>query len=303
MKNKYLVAILTLIVLSGCSKKTEELASEASQETQDSHVVASNEATTDTSQSNTPSTAPITEQKPSQIINEQLNAAENGRKMVREANINFEAKDVVKSALEIEKITLQSGGFIEQKNIGFVVQDSTSQNIADGKIKIFEKVSPQAEMIVRIPSAKAAQFVNQLLPLMHFLNAQQYSAKRYELKLLEQKMGQSQTLPEHVATAQLSEIARLTRLEVQDRVQFSTIVIALTQPTTMRERYDINLDAVAQLNGDSFWQRAWYGIQKGWQFVLSLLIILITIWPLYLIGLLAWLLYRVIKPYIDKSTK
>ena len=99
--------------------------------------------------------------------------------MVREAHILFQAKDVVKTALEIEKLSLASGGFLEQKNIDFAVRESTSHPIADGKIKIFEKVEPQAEMIVRIPSEKAAQFVNQLLPLMHFLNRQQYTAKRY----------------------------------------------------------------------------------------------------------------------------
>lgn len=223
--------------------------------------------------------------------------------MVREANVHFESKDVVKTALEIEKLSLESGGFLEQKNIDFVVRESTSHPIADGKIRIFEKVEPQAEMIVRIPSEKAAHFVNQLLPLMHFLNRQQYSAKRYELKLLEEKIGQTQAIPNNVASAQMSEISRLTRLEVQDRVRYSTIVIAFTQPTTVREHQDINLDAVAQLNGDSFWQRAWYGIQQGWQFVLSLVVMLITIWPLYLILLIGFSAYRGLKPYWNKWFK
>lgn len=302
MKNPVLIIAFSLLLVSGCSKKTEEMAREASPSAQDS-VAAQAEPTAQNAEVNAPSTTPVIEQKPETILNEQANPAEASRKMVREANIHFESKDVVKTALEIEKLSLESGGFIEQKNIDFGVHESTSQPIADGKIKIFEKVEPRAEMIVRIPSEKAAQFVNQLLPFMHFLNQQQYSAKRFELKLLEEKIGQTQTVPDHVASAQISEISRLTRLEVQDRVRYSTIVIGFTQPATVREHLDINLDAVAQLNGDSFWQRTWYGIEKGWQFVLSLVVVLITIWPLYLIVLLGLVAYRMLKPYWNKWFK
>lgn len=302
MINKYLIAMFTVILISGCSKKTEEMATEASADAQPAQV-STQQAQAAESTSNEPSTTPATTQKPETILNEQVNPAEASRKMVREANVSFESKDVVKTALEIEKLTLSLGGFIEQKNIDFVVQESQSYPIADGKIKIFEKVNPQAEMIIRVPSEKAAHFVNQLLPLMHFLNHQQYSAKRYELKLLEEKMSQTQVVPDHVAAAQVNEISRLTRLEVQDRVRYSTIVIGFTQPATVREHIDINLDAIAQLNGDSFWQRAWYGIQKGWQFVLSLLVVLITIWPLYLIIIIGLIAYRVMKPYLQKWFK
>jgi len=118
--------------------------------------------------------------------------------------------------------------------------------------------------------------VNQLLPLMYFLNQQQYSAKRYELRLLEDKISQTQTVPSDTRNAQMNEIARLTRMEVQDRVRYSTITLAISQPTLVRERIDIDVDAVARLNGDSFWKRAWNGIQYGWRFVLDLLVIMIT---------------------------
>lgn len=302
MKKTTLMLTLSLVLISGCSKKSEDMASEASPSAQET-ATTQTERTTESAEVNAPSTAPVTEQKPDTILNPQVNPAEASRSMVREAHILFQAKDVVKTALEIEKLSLASGGFLEQKNIDFAVRESTSHPIADGKIKIFEKVEPQAEMIVRIPSEKAAQFVNQLLPLMHFLNRQQYTAKRYELKLLEEKIGQTQSVPDHAPSAQLNEISRLTRLEVQDRVRYSTIVIGFNQPATVREHLDINLDAVAQLNGDSFWQRAWYGMQKGWQFVLSLVVILITIWPLYLILLIGLISYRLLKPYWHKWFK
>ena len=38
MKNKYLIAMFTVILISGCSKKTEEMATEASADAQPAQV-------------------------------------------------------------------------------------------------------------------------------------------------------------------------------------------------------------------------------------------------------------------------
>jgi hypothetical protein len=306
MNNKHLILALSLVLISGCAKKAEEAAESAS--AQDSQVVAqdavqaadTSEKSNEQAAENTVDTTPVTEQKPETILSTDVSQAEKARRMVREAQVNFTAKDVVKTALEIDKLTFQAGGFIEQKNISFDVLDKQTQKIGDGKIRVFEKVDPHAEIIVRVPSDKAAVYVNQLLPLMYFLNQQQYSAKRFELKLLEEKMAQTQTVPSDTKQSQLNEISRLTQLEVQDRVRFSTISITIKQPAMVRESLDVDVDAVARLNGDGFWKRAWEGVQYGWQFILDLLVILVTIWPLYLLIMVGCIIYRVTKPLLNK---
>jgi hypothetical protein len=305
MNNKYLILALSLILISGCAKKAEE-AAESSASAQDSQAIAQDAAqAADASEKNAEQSAdidttPVTEQKPETILTTDVSQAEKARRMVREAQVNFTAKDVVKTALEIDKLTFQAGGFIEQKNISFDVLDTQTQKIGDGKIRVFEKVDPHADIIVRVPSDKAAVYVNQLLPLMYFLNQQQYSAKRFELKLLEEKMAQTQTVPSGTKQSQLNEISRLTQLEVQDRVRFSTISITIQQPAMVRESLDVDVDAVARLNGDGFWKRAWEGVQYGWQFILDLLVILVTIWPLYLLFFVGLILYKVTKPLLNK---
>ncbi|MDV2468202.1 hypothetical protein QR674_04325 [Acinetobacter chinensis] len=298
MNQKISALILCSLLLNGCSKKMEEAPAEASTEAvaADSAVSMESEAKAQ----HEPDTTPQTEQKPDVILNTQVNSAESARRMVREASVDFTATDVIKTGLAIDQLTYEAGGFVELKNIDFQVLDTQSQSISDGKIRVFEKVNPVAQIVVRVPSEKAAGFVNQLLPLMYFLNQQQYSAKRYELKLLEEKIAQTQSVSSDTRNSQLSEIARLTQMEVQDRVRYSTISLIVNQPSTVRERIDVDVDAVARLNGDSFWKRAWNGVQYGWQFVLDLLVILITVWPLYLIVLILYVLYRVLKPFLSK---
>ncbi|WP_312967995.1 hypothetical protein [Acinetobacter gerneri] len=303
MQNKSIVLTLLLIsLMSGCAKK--EAASDSSNDAQaaDAAQVATDSAI-QAEAVHEPNTTPATEQKPEVILNTQVNPAEATRRMVREANVDFTAKDVVKTALDIDKLTFDAGGFVEQKNIDFTVVDTQSEKIADGKIKIFEKVNPRADIIVRIPSEKAAGFVNALLPLMYFLNQQQYTAKRYELRLLEEKISQTQTVPSDSKRPELNEIARLTNMEVQDRVRYSTIHLIVTQPATVRERIDVDIDAVARLNGDNFWKRAWNGVLYGWQFILDLLVILVTIWPLYLVIFVGIILYKSVRSLMKKFIK
>jgi hypothetical protein len=300
LQPKILTALLCAVLLSSCSKKEESASSdyESPELAAQSADVAAVESATEVD--NEPNTTPQAEQKPDVIINTQVNAAESARKMVREANVNFTSKDVVKTALAIDKMTYEVGGFVEQKDIDFRVVDSKSTKIADGKIKVFEKVDPVALMTVRVPSEKAAVYVNQLLPLMYFLNEQQYSAKRYELKLLEEKIQQTQVVPSDTKNSQLSEISKLTQMEVQDRVRYSTIKILMNQPSAVRERFEVDIDAVARLNGDGFWKRAWSGVVHGWQFVLDFLVVLITIWPLYFIFIIGFVIYRLLKQILNK---
>lgn len=300
MNNKFLIVLLSCIVLAGCSKK-EQAAEEASPSTENAATAADAAvADTDAVGSAEANATPVTEQKPETILNPTVNPVEQNRRMVREAQVGFSAQDVVKTTLAVDKLTVETGGFVEQKNINFQVTDIQTQNIADGKIKVFEKVEPQAEMIVRIPSDKAANFVNQLLPLMYFMNQQQYSAKRYELKLLEEKIDQTQTVPSNTRNTQLNEISRLTQMETQDRVRYSTIALQINQPTLVRERIDVNINAVARLNADSFWKRAWNGVQYGWQFVLDLLVFLITIWPLYIVLIVGLIIFKTVRNILKR---
>ncbi|ALH96048.1 DUF4349 domain-containing protein [Acinetobacter equi] len=292
IKSKVLVLCLSSFLLISCSKKEVANELDYNEPSVDTSQIVAEEPTVQQS-SNEPT-------KPDYILSTDVSLEEKARRMVREASVQFIANDVVKTALAIDKMTFEAGGFVEKKNIDFHVLDVKSQSIADGKIKIFEKVNPVAMITVRIPSEKAAVFVNQLLPLMTFLNQQQYKAKRYELQLLEEKISQSQTIPSNTKNLQLSEIARLTQMEVQDRVRFSTINIYISQPAMIRERIDVDVDAVARLNGDQFFTRAWSGIQSGWQFILDLLVILLTIWPLYIAMFIAYFAFKFLNKLFKK---
>ena len=122
----------------------------------------------------------VEQNRPAAIIGETNNPVEAPRRMVREAKVDFTAKDVIAAGLEVEKLALNAGGFIEQKDIQFESLERRVNDLGKGKLRVYEKVRPYAQMTVRVPSAQAAGFMNQLLPLMQFMNQQQYRAKHQQ---------------------------------------------------------------------------------------------------------------------------
>lgn len=288
-KSKILVILFVSVFLISCSKKEGSIF-------EDSNATYQAEGTTIVDEQNNTSTIqPLVQQRPEVLLMPHINEIEQRHQMVREANIQFTTQDTIKTALAIDKMTIDFGGYVEQKNINFQIIDVKVQKVADGKIKIFEKINPVADIIVRIPNEKAANFVNDLLPLMHFLNQQLYSAKRYELKLLEGEVNEAQNKNEKV-----NNISHLSQLEIRDRACYSTIIININQPVIVRERTDIDIDTIAHLNTDGFWIRAWRGIQCGWIVTLDFIVILIAIWPLYLLIIIGVLVYYFIKSILEK---
>ena len=243
----------------------------------------------------------VEQNRPAAIIGETNNPVEATRRMVREAKVDFTAKDVIAAGLEVEKLALNAGGFIEQKDIQFESLERRVNDLGKGKLRVYEKVRPYAQMTVRVPSAQAAEFMNQLLPLMQFMNQQQYRAKRYELQLLHEKMAQVHSVPADAPVKQQNDISHLLQLEVQDRLAYSTIVITMQQNNLIREYDDVDVGAVVPVVESSFGEWALQAVQYGWGGVLNVVVLVLAVWPLWLLLLLGWWAYRrVCKAYAQR---
>lgn len=243
-----------------------------------------------------PAVETVEQNRPAAIIGETHNPVEETRRMVREAKVDFTAKDVIAAGLEVEKLVQNAGGFIEQKDIQFESLERRVHDLGKGKLRVYEKVRPYAQMTVRVPSAQAAEFMNQLLPLMQFMNQQQYRAKRYELQLLHEKMAQVQIVPADAPVKQQNDISHLLQLEVQDRLAYSTIVISMQQNNLIREYDDVDVGAAVPVVETSFGELAVQALQWGWNGVLNVVVVLLAVWPLWVLLLVgAWAYHRVRK--------
>lgn len=276
-QNSSLILVITLfIALNGCSKRQEA----ADSTTADVQSVAAIPSAEQATQAN------HTSDVPDVLLSAQPNPAEKNRPMVKTATIDFEVKDVYQSALQLEQLTAKFAGFVEQKDIQKTLENEVSRNNGDGTQTIFQKIRPHASMIVRIPNDQTQRFINTLPQFMLFLNEQRYEAKRLQLKLLQEKLGQQATLgavgDSRANNRLAADIADLTQQEVQDRLNYSTIQLDFSQPAMLRQTQDIQLQRVA-LEQYGFFNRLWHSIQLGAVGFLDFLVTAMLLWPLWLI--------------------
>jgi len=283
---------LTVILILGsslvaCSKHPDHAANEAAVATEsvalDSEAVQENAA-----------------KNPEQLVSQQQNALEQNRQLVKSAQLQFEVKDVLKTTSALEQQLSQYKGYIEEKQINYQVSDRSERDRIDGSVDIYEKITPTVQLTVRIPNEQVTPFLNQLLPLMLNFNSQSYEAKRYELKLLEEKLNTANQ-SNSASNAVNNQLQQLTNLEVKDRLAYSTIRIEFFQQAQVRKSRDLNINRIATLDSDPLLSRIWEAIKVGLYGFRETIIWLVMLWPLYLAIAILWAIRRWYKARKSKT--
>ena len=283
---------LTVILILGsslvaCSKHPDHAANEAAVATEsvalDSDAIQENAA-----------------KNPEQLVSQQQNALEQNRQLVKSAQLQFEVKDVLKTTSALEQQLSQYKGYIEEKQINYQVSDRSERDRIDGSVDIYEKITPTVQLTVRIPNEQVTPFLNQLLPLMLNFNSQSYEAKRYELKLLEEKLNTANQ-SNSASNAVNNQLQQLTNLEVKDRLAYSTIRIEFFQQAQVRKSRDLNINRIATLDSDPLLSRIWEAIKVGLYGLRETIIWLVMLWPLYLAIAILWAIRRWYKARKSKT--
>lgn len=289
-RHSTLACIVALAIASSACSKKEEYAESSATSADMQGVLSGPAATPEPAMEKTASNP---QDVPAILLSEQANPLEKTRPTVKTASVTFEVKDVYQSALQLEQLTADFAGVVEQKNIYKQVEDQYLRSKRDGTVIIYQRIRPQASMIVRIPGDQTQRFINTLPKYMQFLNEQRYEAKRFQLKLLEEKLtqqanngGSSGKSADRLA----AEIAELTRQEVQDRLNYSTIQLDFSQPATVRQKQDIQLQQVAR-HDQPFLERLGQAIVDGANGLVSFVLFIVLLWPAWIIlTVIIWLI-------------
>lgn len=294
-----ILALSIVLTLSGCSKKQDYSEESVADSAATEAVAASADAVATDSVSVERESTIQEVQNPTQILANQQSQLEQSRKLVKTSQLSFWVGDIQKSVLAIEKQLLEVNGYIEEKHVDYQNEGVETRNKLDGTIDVFEKIKPVAILTVRVPNAEVSTFLNGLIPLIKDFNHQNYEAKRYDLKLLEEKMRTANDAY-GASNAVKNQLQALTEREVQDRLNYSTISLQIYQDAQLRRSTDINLNRIANIHSDPFLHRVWESIKMGFIALREVIVWLLMFWPLFIIGGIAFWVYR--KFFYKKNT-
>lgn len=291
------ISLLGSLLLTACGDNGSRNASEAE---------APAPAAAVTEQSSDKQAAKLT---PSAVVDQKIE----GRQLAVTADIDFQTTDTRKTAADIETLTAKHGGFVATNTINADIRSTDSFPQTDGTLLEISRYTYRADLVVRIPTDNASEFLRDLQAHITFLNNQHFSAEDVSLDLRRQALEalRQQQLADQLADVKQSEepsdkkdSAQVTRWQFdakaqqeyaelekaywQDKVDFATIQLHFNQPETVIRRSRPNPEALAKQSEPPFFAQILPMLEKGWYLFQNILLITMAAWPLWLLIALVW---------------
>ncbi len=239
-------------------------------------------------------------------------ANEPDRRFIRTASAQFQVKDVYAATLAIEDAVAAAQGFVVRNTISSSVQGSRRRSIGNDQMLVLSEIVTSGALVVRVPSARTQEFLRGIARQMQFLDQREFAAADAQFDLLRQALASARAQEvqrqvqmaaqqpgrtgDRVDAAQARvdllatrDEATVARRELEDRIAFSTLTLNLQQPMQVREQTVPDTDAILRARGPGFFQRLGEALREGWSGLLTVVIGLAALWPLWLLsGLAVW---------------
>jgi len=251
-----------------------------------------------------------------QLVSSATSYVDGERKFVRTASADFRVRDVYQSAIAIENIVANQGGFVVGNQINSTVERVNRYPVGNAKLMELAEYTVRGNLTVRVPSARTQDFLRALVSQIEFLDQRNFEARDVQFELLrkqleflrnqeaQRQLGDLSTSPGKIsdkaavisgqndAKANRDE-AVVVQKEVEDKVAFSTISLSLYQLSKVRKTEVDDVDAIAKAIRPGFFSRMSSALAVGWYALLDIVIDVIAIWPLWLlIGLAVFAVKR-----------
>ena len=308
------------MVLGGCSQQQEAANAEVAAAAEDPSQATSSQMKSDTSAPDAP--APATSALPPDVPSQLQSAANTqtpeGRRFIRTASVDFRVADVYRSALAIEDLAAKHGGYVARNVMRSDVGAVRSHASRDGMRVDLATYTLRGALTVRVPSERTQEFLRALATHVEFLDARTFEATDAQFDLLRQQLAydRHQNAQQALANAARApgktgektdaigaradaqarrDEATVARAELEDRIAFARIDLALHQAPQLRRTERPDLEVAMRREGPSFFARLGDALAEGGRLGLNLIIGLAYLWPLWLgaaLAVLAWRAWR-----------
>ena len=230
-----------------------------------------------------------------------------GKRFIKNADVEMEVKDVYDATIAIEKNLKEIGGFVTNSKMNALISSEETFPISDNEAKLVKKFRQVNTMEVRVPTVKLGEFldfVNKSNLFLHTRNisAEDVSSNIMMAKLEEKRMQKTEKNIEKIknnsekvsltdGNLQEQNIQKLETFNLNDNLKYSTVTLNLSEPSD-------RISTIAIANSKNYDNQYRYNfiydvknaIVEGFYLIQQLIVALFTIWPFILIAGLVFLL-------------
>lgn len=245
------------------------------------------------------------------------------RKFIRTANLRFKVKDVIRSTYDIEGITKNHKGFVIYTNLGSSINHVSSTAVSADSTLETTHYTVSNSIVLRVPNHKLDTVLKDISRNIDFLNYRIIKADDVALKILSNRLAQkrSEKAEQRIATAidnqgrklketvsaeellqrkqEQADNALISNLSLADQIDYSTINLEIYQRQSIKREIISNNKNIDEYK-PGFGKKLIGALKTGWDILESLTLLLIQIWPLFLLG---FIVYFIFKKYIIRKEK
>lgn len=230
------------------------------------------------------------------------------RKVIRTADFRCRVNDVFTASTQLENLVKATGGIVQSSRMNN--EGGYTQNVyyKEDSVKRVQAYTTTAYLTLRVPAAALDSVVKAIPQLSAFIEHRTLSQEDLTLKYLSNSLKNKVNTDDAKALAlakkskdaivandyneakQERNINRsIENLQLLDNANYATIQVEFYQPEMVNTQVVINPEYFAK---PSYTLRLGLALSKGWQFLRGLFIVLLGIWPMYIIAALAWVGYK-----------
>ncbi|MBD3581225.1 DUF4349 domain-containing protein [Flavobacterium selenitireducens] len=227
-------------------------------------------------------------------------------KFVRTADIRFKVRNVAQSTAKVEDAVSQAGGFVVNTELKSSVSATKDVKKSQDSIVRTTVYTVHNDMVIRVPNYNLDATLKNISKEVGYLDYRIIKAEDVnpQLKASELERNRLARFTKRVETAvsdkgkklvdindtennllskqESSDAALLKKLELEDKIAYSTVALQLYQDEAVKSVTLANLDSGTYRT--SFATQAWDSLKSGWYILEGILVVVLNLWPFVLIG-------------------
>ena len=248
------------------------------------------------------------------------------KKLIRKADLKFRTFNVVNSTYALEELTKHFEGYVSYTYLESSVNRVEETRISEDSLIESTYYTVTNTMTIRVPVANLDTMLKSMVVLIDFLDYRTITAEDVTFTLMSKELEQKRLqlydlriskaagstysnldMQVNAAERQLekqirSDEAKIDMLKIFDEIDYATITLEMYGREKVKHVVladEKNIDAYKP----GFGRKMGIALSKGLDFLGNILLVLLAIWPLYLFGIIGWIIYRLVKLRMNNKNK
>jgi hypothetical protein len=228
-------------------------------------------------------------------------------KIVKTADMRFRVKDVQQTKELLSANIKAQGGTVTEFEIQSTVQESDKVKYSIDSLIEITSFRKEGTLIAKVPAEKIDDFTNAIAKMAVFVDHQSLNIDDKSIAYLANKL-KAQNRTEAIKAINQAGTKKGNNVEsslyikddyidkkienmyIDDKVKFSTITLNFYQDNTIHQLI-VGNDHLKDY-GPGFFKRIGLNLITGWSFLKEFVLGLVTLWPLFVIGIVIFLVVR-----------